>query len=235
MTTPSPGQQPEQNDPDPATPGESGSQGSASAGWPPPTERQPSGATPYGQPPAPGQQWAPPYGQPPYGQPQYGQAPYGQPQGQPGYGQPPYPQGQPAQQPYGQGQYGQNQYAQAKYGQPAWGAPGEAPGQQRKSRRWVPIVGGLVALLVVGAVVSSIFGGDPDVGDCVSTDGSSYDTVDCDSADAQYKIIGTDTDQTYAEYMSDETACAQFPTTAQVLWFGPDESEDGHVYCAAEN
>ncbi len=104
--------------------------------YPPTYTPQASAETPT----APSQ---PPYGQAPYGQPPYGQAPYGQPP----YGQPPS-----AQPPYGQ----------------AYGAPGGYPGAYAPGVNWRPsetptrppwgrIVAGVVAVLVLIAVVASVY------------------------------------------------------------------------------
>ncbi|MDT0434681.1 MULTISPECIES: hypothetical protein [Streptomyces] len=109
---------------------------------PPPPQnphgQQPS-QDPYGQqPPAQG-----PYGQQPppppapYGQQPPQQGPFTPPPGQPPYGAAPYPQQQP---PYG------------------WGAPMAPPPRKRRTGLILGIVGGAVALVVVGVVLLAVIG-----------------------------------------------------------------------------
>ncbi|MFF1562049.1 hypothetical protein ACFVY1_00715 [Streptomyces sp. NPDC058293] len=119
---------------------------------------QPPQPNPYGQQPP-----AAPYGQPgPYGPPQQpGQpGPYGQP-GQQG------PYGQPGQQgPYGQpgqpGPYAQQPYAGgAPY--PGWGgAPMGPPPKKRRVGMILGIVGGALAVVVIGIVAVAMLGSEVD-------------------------------------------------------------------------
>ncbi|MCX4643219.1 MULTISPECIES: hypothetical protein [unclassified Streptomyces] len=122
---------------------------------------QPPQPNPYGQQPP-----AAPYGQPgPYGPPQQP----GQP-GQPGpYGQPGQqgPYGQPGQQgPYGQpgqpGPYAQQPYpGGAPY--PGWGgAPLDPPPKKRRVGMILGIVGGALAVVVIGIVAVAMLGSEVD-------------------------------------------------------------------------
>jgi hypothetical protein len=190
-------------------------------GGPQPPEQDPRQP---GQPASWGQQ--PPAGQPYPGQPYPGQQPpAGQPWGapqQPGYPQAGYPQQPGTPQPFG------------ATGAQAFGAP--AP--QKPKRRWLPIVGGVIALIVVlSALTNLLGGGDPKVGDCIQQTGdSNFETVDCDSSDAERKVVGIDDDMTGDEFRDApaEQLCTDFPDTTFVLWSGSDESEDGHVYCTTD-
>ncbi|MEI4273360.1 hypothetical protein TEK04_16690 [Klenkia sp. LSe6-5] len=185
-------------------------------GW---GQQPPSGSSGPDQSAQSGQQWAPPGGQP-------------QQPGQPGqYGQPQQP-GQP-------GQYGQPQ----QFGQPGqqpWGAPGAQPQQPAKKSglaRVLPIIAGVVAVIVVGVLVRSFLGGGaPEVGDCVQQDGSSYDVVDCDSDDAQFRIFGTDDDMTESEFSAAQDVCLEAATQSNItdgvsLWYG-NTGDEGQVFCA---
>jgi hypothetical protein len=157
--------------------------------------------------------------------------------GQPaGWQQP--PAGQPAPgQPWGQpgAQPGAQPFGTQPGGAQAFGQPGEP---QKRKRNWLPIIGGVVALLVVlGVLTTFLGGGDPEVGDCIQQTGASdFETVDCDSDDAEYRIEGTDSDMTGDDFQAaaDEDLCQDVPSTTFVLWSGTDESEDGHVYCASD-
>ena len=183
--------------------------------------------------------------EPPTGQSAPGQPgpPWDAPQG--AAGQP----GQPGQQPWGAPQPGQQppagQFDAGQPGQQPWGAPQGATGAQalgpsaqsaKKSPRWLPILGGVLALVVVlGLLTTFLGGGDPEVGDCVTPDGNSFATVDCDSGDAQEKIVGTDDDLTGDEFYAADPneLCLDYPTATSVLWWGSEQDEDGKVYCSA--
>ncbi|WP_369139021.1 LppU/SCO3897 family protein [Modestobacter versicolor] len=194
------------------------------SGGPQPPEQTPGqsgGAAGWGQ-------------QPPAGQPYPGQQPQ-QPWGTPGQQPPAEGYGQPAGQPYGAPQFG----AQPDGGQPGGATPFGQPAEPAKpKRKWLPILGGVLALLVVlGALTTFLGAGDPEVGDCIQqTDASEFDVVDCDSEDAQYKIEGTDAEMTGDEFNAAEDAslCEDVPSTTFVLWSGTDESKDGNVYCASD-
>jgi hypothetical protein len=130
----------------------------------------------------------------------------------------------------------------AQQPQQPWGAPqppaGQAFGQPEKpTRKWLPIVGGIVALLVVLGALSSFLGaGDPEVGDCVKPDGLSFETVDCDDEGARAKIVGTDADMTGEEFeAADANAlCTDYADATSVLWYGTSNDEEGQVYCAED-
>jgi hypothetical protein len=185
------------------------------AGGPQPPEQDPdqsAGTTNFGQQPPAGQPW---------GAPQVGQ---------------PYPGQQQPQQPWGA--------QQPPAGQP-WGGAQPPPsgahafGQPEKpKRKWLPIVGGVVAVLVVlGALTNFLGAGDPEVGDCIHQTGvSGFDTVDCDSDDADFRIVGTDADMTGEEFDGTDVneLCGDFQNATSVLWYGTDNAEDGHVYCAED-
>jgi hypothetical protein len=154
----------------------------------------------------------PGWGQQPWGPPQPGQ-----PQQQP-WGPPP---GQP-QQPWGPPQFGQLQ----AFGQPT-----------RRSRRLLPILGGVVALVVALGLLFSVLGArDPEIGDCVKPDGTSFQTVACEDDEAEAKIVGIDTDMTGDAFDAADAddLCTEVPSATAVLWWGTSDDEDGKVYCAAQ-
>lgn len=133
-------------------------------------------SNPFGPPGQPGPGDQNPYGQqPPYGgppqQPYGGQPPYPGPPQQPGWGQQP-PMGPMGPQPY-PGQMG--------YLQP------------RRRKKWPWIVGGVVAVVVVLAVVGYFVSKDDasnaKVGDCITSDERSKIT-DCDKSDAVFRVVG---------------------------------------------
>ncbi|KQS56929.1 hypothetical protein ASG36_18200 [Geodermatophilus sp. Leaf369] len=187
---------------------------------------------------------------PPSGPPQPGQAPqqigqqgppqFGQ-QGQPGqFGQQGPQQGQPGQfgQPGQQGGFGQDQQGQPWAGA---GASGQGPVQPEKpswKKRLPLVIGAVVVALAVAFGRNALGGGgEPEIGDCITQDGSSYETVDCDDAEAQYRVIGTDEDMTQAEFYDDPDTCAAVAAESDAasgvaLWSGSDPDEDGSVYCA---
>jgi hypothetical protein len=94
----------------------------------------------------------------------------------------------------------------------------------------------VVGLVVVLALLRSLLsGGDPEVGDCLQQTGSgTFDTVDCDSDDAGFRILGTDEDMTGAEFEATDpnTLCDDFAESTRVFWYGSDDDSDGAVYCA---
>jgi hypothetical protein len=195
------------------------------SGGPQPPENDPSQP---GQPTGWGQQ-------PPAGQPFPGQQP---PAGQPFPGQQP-PAGQPfpgQQPPVGAQPWGAPQPGQPGFGQPA-GA--QAFGQpQKPKRKWLPIVGGIVALIVVlGALSTFLGGGKPKVGDCLhQKSASEYETVKCDAKNADYKIVGTDSDMTGTEFDKTDanSLCTDQPDATYVLWYGSKNDEKGTVFCASD-
>jgi hypothetical protein len=154
-----------------------------------------------------------------------------------GWGQQP-PAGQPypgQQPPAGQQPWG----APQQPGQPAFGQPGFGQPQQpeKPKRKWLPIVGGIVALLVVLGALSSFLGvGDPEVGDCVKPDGLSFEMVGCDDDEARAKIIGTEADMTGDEFEAADidALCTDYANATSVLWYGTSNDDEGQVYCAED-
>jgi hypothetical protein len=191
------------------------------AGGPQPPEQDPSQSadtTNFAQQPPAGQGW----GAPQAGQPYPGQQPQ-QPQQPWGAAQPPAGQPYPGQQPQAFGQQPQ------AFGQPGFGQP------EKPKRKWLPIVGGIVALLVVlGALTNLLGAGDPEVGDCIKPDGTSFETVDCGDDTATAKIVGTDADMTGEDFDATDPndLCLDEPSATVVLWYGASNDEDGTVYCA---
>jgi hypothetical protein len=168
----------------------------------------------------------------------------------PGAGGPQPPEQDPSQ-PAQPGNFGQQPPAGQPWGAPQqpqqpWGAPQPAgpqgfgqPQQPAKpTRKWVPIVGGIVVLIVaLFALTSFLGGGAPEVGDCIHQTGSSeYETVDCDSDDSDFKIVGIDEDMTGEEFDATDVneLCLDHATATSVLWYGTSNDEDGSVYCAED-
>ena len=184
-----------------------------------------------------------PGGQPPGGNPAWGQPAGGPPPGQYPPGQYPPPQGQfpPGQYPGQPGQFPQGQYpgqqGQFPPGQYPPGGPGWPPGAPQKSGngKWIAIGSGIFVAIAVTILLTVSFGAaDPDPGDCVYSDGSSLNIVDCDDSSAQYRYLGTQSNkQTYQEYIADPNTCSEFPEAIQYFWAGDtsDATEKGEVYC----
>jgi hypothetical protein len=120
-------------------------------------------------------------------------------------------------------------------GQPAWQPPAPQPEQKSRGKKLLAIGGPIAAAAVVGvASMTGLFGaGDPEVGDCVKATGTdTWDVVDCDSQEAQWKVVGEDEKQiTYPEFQHSSEICSAFPTAEYSLWVGPDGMQ-GTVYCA---
>jgi hypothetical protein len=185
VSTPGPGGQPPENDPDPS---------GQPQGW---GQQRPAGAPDPSQ-----QQWSAPQGTP-------GQFP-GQP-GQPGQFPGQFP-GQPA-------------------GAQAYGAPAEP----KKKNKVLQIIGAIAAVIVALVVLTTFLGGgDPEVGDCIKPDGTSFEKVDCDANDAEAKIVGTADDMTGTEFDASDVneLCTNVPSATVVLWSGTDQDKDGKVFCA---
>jgi hypothetical protein len=62
-----------------------------------------------------------------------------------------------------------------------------------------------------------------------------FDVVDCDSGDADLKIVGIeDEKKTEADFMADPASCSAFTTAEAALWAsGSMITEKGTIYCAA--
>jgi hypothetical protein len=106
---------------------------------------------------------------------------------------------------------------------------------KRFAIRIILFVAAGTALLGVRSVVSGL--DDPDVGDCVQTSaGTTFEVVDCETDQAEYRIVGAEEDSmTEAEFAKNDAACQSFPTSSVVLW-DPDEDTLSHgtVYCAEQ-
>jgi hypothetical protein len=227
VSTPGSGPQPPEQDP---------SQPGQPAGWgqQPPTGQPHPGQQPAAGQPYPGQQ--PPAGEPYAGQPHPGQQP---PAGQPYPGQqPPAGQPYPGQQPPA----GQPYPGQQPWGPPPGGTGAQAFGQpeqpQKKRRKWLPIVGGVVALLVVLGLLTTFLGGDSaKAGDCVNEKSDEIGVVDCDSDDAAYKVAGVVDDVSQNDLQNDAAACDKWPNSVAYAWEGaePDDLDSkGTGYCLEE-
>ena len=123
---------------------------------------------------------------------------------------------------------------------PPSGQPGQQPyqGQPEKKSGVVrkvvlPVVGGLVALGAAGTAFGLI-GGNPGVGDCVRMAGeTSFESVDCGSDEAEYKITGVDEQElNRLEFDESDEVCMEFESSEVALWIGDYESDPGTVYCA---
>ena len=188
-------------------------------GTPPPTGGpQPGPQTPPAQPAAWGamQPGAPQPGAPQPGAPQPGAQPFGgQPSG--GWGRP--GPGMPGGQGFPPG--------------PGMPPPAAPAGRSRKAR-----LGGAIGAVVIagGVAVATVSGfGDPEVGDCVQPVGVSFETVDCDDAEARVRIIGVvDGEMSEAEFDADPNPCEDFPTATSALWQQEAAGTDGTVYCAED-
>jgi hypothetical protein len=182
--------------------------------------------------------------------------PYGGQPGQPYGGQPGQPghYGPPADQP---GHYGP---PAPQYGGPQPGAPyggaGEAPGPnpyapvpppKKKTGRVVGIIVGAVVLLLILCVGGAVLvfnnakhdAANAKVGNCL--EGEKLDSttakqvnnikiVDCNSATANYKVVGVVSGKTEAEFDANDQICKDYPTAESALWQGT-QGESGSVLC----
>ena len=100
----------------------------------------------------------------------------------------------------------------------------------------LPVVGGLaVAGVLAFGGVDSLFGlGDPGVGDCVTSTGASdFETVDCDSDDAEAEVVGIEEEEvSYDDLVAGAEVCMDHATADSILWIGEEDPEPGTVYCA---
>jgi hypothetical protein len=101
-------------------------------------------------------------------------------------------------------------------------------------KRILLTVGVAIVAIVVGILVRSGVFDSPSmkVGDCVQQTGTdSVKVVACDSADAQYKVLGIVEKQ--SQISARMGACKAFPETTSVYWEGRNNSS-GTVYCLQE-
>jgi hypothetical protein len=137
--------------------------------------------------------------------------------------QPPAQPGQPYQ------QWGPDQ--QQQLATPPAPAPAKSKGKKIGSIAGAVVVaGGIAAFRLTGG-----FGADdPSVGDCVQMQGeTSFDVVDCSSADAQYRIVGKDDKKlTYETFQTDDAVCTAFAETEAALWTGDPVGAEGTTWCA---
>lgn len=157
---------------------------------------------------------------------------------------------QPAPVPPGSEQAGWNQQPQqlgpwdppqqpwAPQQQGAWAPPpagaSAAPGAKPSGvKKWLRIGVSIAVAGVVGLGSFVGFGG-PEVGDCVQMQGqTSFDVVDCGSAEAEYRVVGVeDEEQNYPDFMADQDTCSGSSGWEVALWIGGMETEPGTVYCA---
>ncbi len=115
--------------------------------------------------------------------------------------------------------------------------PPQQPVRQR-APRWLIAVGTALAVLVVAVVLVGALGSStPEVGDCLESTGTDrLQTVDCDDATTDYRIVGIESGTTtFADYEADATTCSAFPGFEQSFWVGAngDETGQGTVYCVA--
>ncbi len=160
--------------------------------------------------------------------------------GQPVPGQP--APGQPVPGPQGPGYDPAAQYPAPQHPAPQHPAPqGATPpaGQGTSSKKkWLGIAGGVVVAGAVGATALGLFGGgSSEVGDCIKTTSETdYETVDCGSDEAQFKIVGIDDQEmTYKDFEEApvEDICVDFvDQTEYALWEGDMVTEPGTIYCA---
>ena len=106
-------------------------------------------------------------------------------------------------------------------------------------KKWLPVGGTILVAGVfgVGSLTGWFGAGDPEVGDCVQMQGeTSFETVDCTSGDAEYKVVGIhDEEMTWPDFeaaASTDAVCQQFATWEVALWIGDLETEPGTIYCS---
>ncbi|SDE68652.1 hypothetical protein SAMN05660485_01536 [Blastococcus fimeti] len=129
------------------------------------------------------------------------------------------------------------QYPAPQYPGPQGPTPPAGQGGSSK-KKWFGIAGGVVVAGVVGASALGLFGaGSSEVGDCIkTTSDTEYETVDCSSDEAQFKIVGIDDQEmTYKDFEDApvEDICVDFADeTEYALWEGEMVTEPGTIYCA---
>jgi hypothetical protein len=175
-------------------------------------------------------------GQP--GQPYGGYNPYNQ-QG----GNPYNPQGGEAPAPPPYGAPGPQQ--------PPYGAPVPQEPKKSSAGKIIGILAGVAVLLLVlcGGAAYFIYNKsktdtvNAKVNDCIKSDALTSTTakevsntkiVPCDSAEANYKVVGIVPNKTEAQFNVDDKICDKYPTAESALWQG-ERSKAGSVLCLAPN
>jgi hypothetical protein len=125
----------------------------------------------------------------------------------------------------------------AQHGVSADALPEQPAEKKAGTKKWASLAG-TVAVVGVGAAYSLTGGfgiGDPKVNDCIHMKGDTdFDVVECDSSDAEMKIVGIDDQElTRPDFESADIndICAKFPATEYVLWIGDVMTEPGTIYC----
>ena len=147
-------------------------------------------------------------------------------------GQPYPPVGQQQGQPYPPFEQQQGQPAGA-WTPPGGASPAGEPQKKSVLKKALPIIGGVVGLGVVASAFG-LFGGEPEVGECIHMTGmTDFEEVDCGSDEADGKVVGIDeAEMTYEEFEKPTTeVCMDFATAEIALWYGT-EGGPGQVYCA---
>jgi hypothetical protein len=90
-------------------------------------------------------------------------------------------------------------------------------------------------VVIAGGVAAVQFGGvgEPEVGDCIASEGtSSWETVDCDDESAQARVVSVVEEEVTESEFNDPAywPCEESPVI-QALWSG-DVGGEGVVYCA---
>jgi hypothetical protein len=121
-------------------------------------------------------------------------------------------------------------------GQPYPGQPPFGAQQPAKGGRGKKVLAGVAGAVVIAGIGTAVAGsGDPDVGDCIVQKGAdSFDSIDCDDAAAQFRVVGIEDDEVSESTFNSTAAdqyCGAFPAASVVLWYGTSGS-DGKVYCA---
>jgi hypothetical protein len=120
----------------------------------------------------------------------------------------------------------------------AWAAPQGQPEKKSSAKKWASLAGTVAVVGIGGAyALTGGFGiGDPKIDDCVQMKGESdFEVVDCGSGDAEYKIVGIESEKlTEADFMADPASCSEFEGVEAAFWAsGSMITEKGTVYCAA--
>ena len=123
----------------------------------------------------------------------------------------------------------------------AWLPPQDAaqPESPKKSNRTKVLSAvGTVAVVGIGAAYTLTGGfgiGAPKVDDCVHLVGENdYELVDCDSSDADYKVVGIEGEKlTEADFRNAADTCVDFADAEYAFWESARMiTEKGTVYCA---